>query len=97
MNIQQPHIFTHEEVLLRLQNYSSHPFAAVDPNATQQNFNMQGSFNTQTAKAIADIVQRLEALEWVSEHYPEVLHQYSASKKWEAAFDRGPVCDEQTK
>lgn len=69
----------------------------IDAQMVQRNFESQHMFNAATQTAIKEIHEKLDVLEWVKEHYPEVLVQYAANIAWNKALNKGPVCGTTTK
>lgn len=88
-----PHPFVFQPTTVTLTGHSYHQYAAVDPSAVMNNFNQQHSHNVTVAAAIEDIYKKLEVLNWVGEHYPEILATREANKAWLERMEKGPDCE----
>ncbi len=89
--IPHPFVFAPTEVTLTGQSY--HQYAATDPRAVQHNFHQQHGHNVTVAAAIDDLYKKVEVLNWVAEHYPEILATREANKLWLARMEGGDHCE----
>lgn len=68
----------------------------IDTDAVQTAFAGQQAFNQQVNSLLTDMITKLRhmqsVLDWVREHYPEILVQYEANKQWLMRLERGDVC-----
>lgn len=77
--------------------FNGTPQRVIDTDAVQQAFNGQTGFNQQVNALLTDLVTKVidmqRLIDWVKEHYPEVLAQYEANKQWLKRLESGEVCE----